>query len=223
MIKVHHDGSLEKKSWSISTKNLTAPNLDNQDNISCKPVAVNSSVWAIDDNFNTVYSPQVTNKTAEIIMNFDQPLVVTGLKYTAGDADNSIGKYTIFVKDDAATDEKNEWVEVANGTFNGSGTVYFSHMADKYIGTYDTTAVKLQINDQNGKKLSIAELDVLGVTNDNVDFLKTTGDSADAAFGYLTKNYQYGTNADDYIPEGSLVFTGSYKGHPLYNVVLLYD
>ena len=25
------------------------------------------------------------------------------------------------------------------------------------------------------------------------------------------------------IPEGSLVFTGSYKGNPAYNVVLLYD
>ena len=222
MIKVHHDGSLDKKNWSISSNNLTAPNLDDKDNISCKPVAVNSSVWAIDDDFNTVYAPTVNGNKAEITLDFNQSLVVTGLKYTAGDAANSIGNYTIFVKNNNETDSDDEWIEVAKGTFNGSGTVYFSNSDAKYISTYDTTAVKLQINNQNGNTLSIAELDVLGVTSDNVDFLKT-GESVEAAFGFLTEDYKYGDNDSNYIPAGSLVFTGSYKGHPLYNVVLLYD
>ncbi|MDE6519858.1 MAG: M60 family metallopeptidase [Ruminococcus sp.] len=222
MIKVHHDGSLNKSNWSISSNNLEAPNLEDNDSISCKPVAINSSVWAIDDNFDTVYSPNVTDNTAEIILNFNQSLVVTGLKYTAGDAEKSIGKYTIFVKNNGEIESDEEWVKVADGTFNGSDTVYFSNSEAKYISTYDTTAVKLQIDNQQGKTLSIAELDVLGVTGDNVDFLKT-GESVEAAFGFLAEDYKYGDNDSNYIPAGSLVFTGSYKGHPLYNVVLLYD
>jgi len=41
--------------------------------------------------------------------------------------------------------------------------------------------------------------------------------------GKLAADYQYGEASEDFIPEGSLIFTGSYKGNPAYNVVLLYD
>ncbi len=76
-------------------------------------------------------------------------------------------------------------------------------------------------NVQSGSQISIEELDVLGVTGDNVDFRRT--DDNTAVIGRLSADYQYGTEAGDVIPAGSIVFTGAYKGSPAYNVVLLFD
>lgn len=41
--------------------------------------------------------------------------------------------------------------------------------------------------------------------------------------GRLASAYKYGDKDTDVIPEGSIVFTGSYKGNPAYNVLILYD
>lgn len=54
-----------------------------------------------------------------------------------------------------------------------------------------------------------------------MDF-RRTGDST-VAIGRLSADYQYGTEAKDVIPAGSVIFTGAYKGSPAYNVVMLYD
>ena len=43
------------------------------------------------------------------------------------------------------------------------------------------------------------------------------------AIGVLTEDYVYGSQAEDVIMKGSLIFTGKYKGNPAYNVVVLYD
>ena len=227
MVKIHHDGSLDKTYWNISTSNLAAKEIIHEatEELPCSRTIIDPATDAIDDKLDTIYTPNVTNKEAEIILNFNEPLVVTGMKYTAGNKENSIGEYKIYVKNDKSndgTDEWKEWIEVADGTFNGSNIVYFSNEDNKYISTYDTTAVKLQILNQNDKSISIAELDVLGVTGDNVDFRKA-GETAEVAFGILSADYKYGTKKEDYIPEGSLVFTGSYKGNPAYNAVILFD
>ena len=44
-----------------------------------------------------------------------------------------------------------------------------------------------------------------------------------AGMGRLTKDFAINGGADGVIPEGSIVFTGTYKGNPAYNVVLLWD
>ena len=41
--------------------------------------------------------------------------------------------------------------------------------------------------------------------------------------GYLKQEYRFDEGDGNVIPEGSLIFTGVYKGNPAYNVVLLYD
>ncbi len=137
------------------------------------------------------------------------------MKYSVGDGE-SLGKYEIYVL------TNDEWILTAEGTFKGSETVYFANDDDKYISTYSATAVKLVLLDQKDKTVSIAELDVLGVTGDNVDF-RRTDEEATAVIGILSADYKYGANSEEIIPEGSLIFTGSYKGNPAYNVVLLYD
>ena len=98
---------------------------------------------------------------------------------------------------------------------------YFENVDGKYVGTYSTDAVKLVIHNQKDTEISISELDVLGVTGDNVDF--RSAQDGTSAIGRLASDYQYGETEADKIPAGSIVFVGSYKGNPAYNVVLLYD
>lgn len=89
------------------------------------------------------------------------------------------------------------------------------------MSTYAATAVKLILKAVGGSQLSVGELDVLGATGDNVDFRRT--DSGEVVIGRLASAYQYGDRDTDVIPEGSIVFSGSYKGNPAYNVLILYD
>ncbi|MDE5946382.1 MAG: hypothetical protein K2G63_03600, partial [Oscillospiraceae bacterium] len=218
MVKIKHDGSMDKTNWSISASGLTANKIVDehaQKEAPCKEIKIDPSKQAIDDNAKTVYAPQVNSDKAEIIINFNQILEATGLKYTAGN-EKPIGDYEIYVM------EENEWVLAAEGTFNGSGTVYFANDKNEYVSTYDASAVKLVLLNQSGETVSIAELDVLGVTGDDVDFRKV-GEEVSAVIGYLSEDFKYGDNEDNFIPKDSLVFTGSYKGNPAYNVVLLYD
>ncbi len=217
MVKIEHDGSMDKTNWNISTDGLTAESVVNEatDEMPCEQTVSNPAELAIDHDLNTVYTPNVTNDKAEIVIDFNQTLTATGLKYTAGDG-LSASAYEVYVMTGG------EWVLTADGTFNGSETVYFANDDDKYISTYSATAVKLVLLNQKNKTVSIAELDVLGVTGDNVDF-RRAGEEKAAVIGTLSSDYKYGKNAEDVIPKDSIIFTGSYKGNPAYNVVMLYD
>ena len=112
---------------------------------------------------------------------------------------------------------------MAQGTFGAgeSSTVYFANADNKSVSTHVTTGLRLMFKNQSGKQVEIAELDVLGVTGDNVDFRRTS--DGRVAIGRLAEDYQYGSREQDVVPKGSVIFTGSYKGNPAYNVVVLYD
>lgn len=217
MVKIEHDGSINKANWSIETTGLEAESVvsDASDEMPCEQVKSNPAELAVDNDTKTVYAPTVTDNSAEIILNFNQQLTVSGFKYTSG-SESPIGEYQIYAL------VNNEWIITAEGTFKGSQTVYFANNDDKYISTYSAEAVKLVLLNQKDKTVSIAELDVLGVTGDNVDFRRTDKEST-AVIGLLSEDYKYGDKSDNVIPKNSLVFAGSYKGNPAYNVVLLYD
>lgn len=217
-LKIEHDGAMDKTNWTISTSGLTADAevLDADEWLPCESTVENPANKAIDKDHSTVYEPTVTADSAEILLEFNRTLVVSGFKYTAGTG-TTLGSCEIQVCQDG------QWISVAEGTLNGGKTIYFANADEKYISTYAATAVKVIIQGQNGAKLSIAELDVLGVTGDNVDFRRTGDDTNTAVIGTLTADYQYGESGEDVIPAGSLIFTGSYKGNPAYNVVLVYD
>jgi len=218
-IKIEHDGALDKANWSISTSGLTAEAaVQNADEwLPCEATVENPAEKAIDKDSTTVYEPTVTDAgNAEILLEFNRTLVVSGLKYTAG-AGTPLGDCEIQVCQDG------QWISVAEKALNGNNTVYFANADTAYISTYAATAVKVIIKGQSGMKVSVAELDVLGVTGDNVDFRRTDDDGNTAVIGNLAEAYQYGESEKDIIPAGSLIFTGSYKGNPAYNVVLLYD
>lgn len=216
-VKIEHDGSMEKTNWSISTTDLTADPVvsDATDEMPCEQIKSDPAELVIDNNLKTVYTPLVNSDKAEIVIDFNRTLTAAGMKYTVGDG-KSVGEYEIYVL------QNDEWILTAEGTFKGNETVYFANDDNKYISSYSVDAVKLVLLNQKNKNVSIAELDVLGVTGDNVDF-RRLGEETSALIGILSKDYKYGEKPSDIIPKDSLVFTGEYKGNPAYNSVILFD
>ncbi len=222
-IKISHDGSLDKTFWTAVTQNLACEDdaliSGNKDSL-CTPGAEEASEKvigirkALDNDAGTVYTA-TADGNGEITLEFNKTLTVSGFKFTAGDG-SARGGYEISVR------SAGEWIKVAEGSFapTAVNTVYFANEDGRYVSTYSTDALKLVLRDQGGA-VSIAELDVLGVTGDNVDF--RYADDGTAAIGRLTQDYRYGEGEGDVIPAGSIVFTGMYKGNPAYNAVILYD
>ncbi|MDE6088021.1 MAG: M60 family metallopeptidase [Oscillospiraceae bacterium] len=219
------------------------------DLLQCEIAEDNPAEKAIDSDIKTEYVAEMTGNTAEIVIDFHQKLTVSGFKYTLNNPEQAIEDYEIYVKPGYGSD----WVSLAKGTFEGkeTETIYFANSEKAYVGAYSATALKVKIGkepdpetdletaqNQERKTISIAEFDVLAPTSDNVDFRRTEGDEANVVIGILEEDYKYAeitaediaedatTSNDKHpytIPAGSLVFTGSYKGNPAYNVVLLYD
>lgn len=217
-IKIQDDGSLDKTWWTVSGTGITADNVPDagtgNDDMPCAPKADDPIILAADGNTNTEYIG-TPSANAEIILSFNKQETISGFKYTAGSG-TPIENYSVMVRAADGT-----WQEAASGVFGGSKTVYFENADRKYVSTYKTNAIKLIIPNQAGRKISIAELDVLGVTGDNVDFRRTSDGTA--AIGILSEDYKYGSGENDFIPKDSIVFTGAYKGNPAYNVVMLFD
>ena len=223
-VKIEHDGSMDKTFWTVSTNNLTVADEEGSDGSSddlhyCDPE--NDSAYEkekdklIDNLAETVFTAEA-NGTAEITLEFNQLLTVAGFKITAG-AELS-GTYEIQVRCDGI------WRVVASGTAGkGVQTIHFENADGKYVSTYEATAAKLVLNTAAGTKVAIAELDVLGVTGDNVDFRRTEDDDRVVVIGKLSEDFRFGGNEGDVIPKGSIVFAGSYKGNAAYNVVILFD
>ncbi len=219
-VKIEHDGSIDKAGFTISTSDMTAVGeavLKPEDaaDHTCEKENENLADKAIDNNTNTSYTG-TAGANAEIILEFHKSLTITGLKYTAGEG-TSVKDYEIFVRDGEG------WKSVSAGSFTEDKvqTVNFESEKKGNIASYKTTAVKLAVKNMSGKDVTVSELDILGVTGDNVDF-RRTGEGK-AAIGRLGSDFVYDKEKNEVIPKGSIVFTGSYKGNPAYNVVILYD
>lgn len=217
-VKIQDNGSLDKTWWTISSKNITpdyAPAAgEGDDDMPCAPAAEDTALLAIDGNSGTEYTGTAASG-AEITVDFNKTETISGFKYTAGSG-GAVNNYSLYVRI-----ENGIWHEAASGVLGGSGTVYFENADRRYVSTYEADAVKLLIYDGAGQHISIAELDILGVTGDNIE-LRSAADGT-AAIGVLAADYRYGSGEKDVIPRGSTVFTGAYKGNPSYNVVMLFD
>lgn len=217
-VKIRTDGDIDKSQWTVSYNGLKAENppasqIGDEDS-PCNPVPEDPILDICDNNYNTVYTA-ILSQNAEIELSFNKYLTISGFRYKMGDTD-PIQEYKVMIKDNSGS-----WTEISSGELNGDKTIYFKNSDGKYVSTYKTDSVKLVIPNQNGKRISIAEIDILGVTGDNVDFRYT--DDGTSAAGILSESFKYGESSEDVIPQGSIVFVGTYKGSPAYNVVLLYD
>ncbi len=219
-LKIEHKGNIDKSYWTVTTNNIEATNVadagNGDDNTPCGPELEAPIMKAFDNDSNTTYTG-TAESGAEVIMEFNRIHAVTGFKYTVKTG-TAITDYEIYVRESDGS-----WVKAASGTFNGSSdqTVYFGKDGLDNVAIYNTSAMKLVIKAPTNTEIAISELDALSVTGDNVDF-RRAGDST-VAIGKLTADYKYGKNEDDVIPKDAIVFTGTYKGNPAYNVVILYD
>lgn len=224
--KIETKGNHDKSQWTVSTNLISSedtvitPDINNPDtgyNPSKDSVKKNQTISRIIDNqMETVYNGSASGN-GEIIIDMHQTLPVTSLIYFG----NSISNLKISV----STDQK-QWTDVKQGgtAINNGDTVWFDSVEtedrEKWIGTYDVRYVKLIVPSGT---VSISELEICGPSGDNLEFL-SAGDTP--SIGILKESYSLGTNAEgqeQFIPEGSLVVTGTYKGNPAYNVVVVYD
>ena len=219
-VKIAHDGSHDKSLWSISTNMLSEQDVlpPAHEHDPCAPEEESAISMTIDNKADTIYTGSAQGQ-AWVQLDFHKSLPVTGFKYTAGSA-NAIQNYKLEISTDGKT-----WKQVAEGTFaegEKTNTVYLQNEnKDPWVATYDASYLRLTVVGQDGQDISIAELDVLGPTGDNVDW-RTDAEGAEA-LGILQEDYVYDSASGEMIPAGSLVFVGQYKGNPAYNVVLLLD
>lgn len=212
-VKISHDGSYDKSLWTVATNMVSDQDshLDAGDHDPCEPTPVAAIDKVIDNDKTTTYIGRAESGQAVVTLDFHKTLGVTAFKYTVTEG-SPIESYEIQISADGS-----QWTTVTAGSFDGQqvNTVYFrNENNDPWVCTYDASQLRLVVNAPGGTDIAISELDVLGPTGDNVE-LTAEG------IGYLTADFLFAEG--ETIPEGSLVFTGSYKGNPAYNVVLLFD
>ena len=217
-VRISHDGSHDKSLWTVTTNMVSAEDSADtaEDEDPCVPETVSAIHQVIDGDYAKDYSGSTVSSDAVVMIRMNQVLDVCGLKYTVKSG-TPIGSYAVEVSMDG-----NNWTTVKTGNFEnktGSHTIYFENEAeDPWIRTYDAAYVRLKALGQS--TANIAEIDLLGPTGDSISF-GAEADSTKGAVGILQENYTY--SQGKFIPKGSLIFTGSYKGNPDYNVVVIYD
>jgi hypothetical protein len=229
-VKVEGDGSQVKENWTITTNMLSKDDeqkpAEGED--PCAPQLKSAAYRMIDDSTaeENTYTGASTNANPQITINMGKTTEVTALRYHRGKDDrNDITNYRIEISQDGKTFKK-----LKEGTFdftNDVATVYFQNANnDPWIATYDAVYVRITALNQKNKTLVIPELDILGPTGDNIEFYDEKVTKT-ASIGILKEDYilqeKDETHEEQKIEKESLIFTGTYKGNPAYNVVMLYD
>ncbi len=257
-IKISHDGSVEKGTFTIvSNVKEAGEDVDYEDeNVDFSALKVNH---LIDGDTKTGFkgtekiktlnqttdrpSLSVDNGNAYVIINLNNPMSISGIKYRAivedgALADNTIKNYKISV---SSTGEDGSWIVARTGTFQVTPekpeeTVYFMGQgttSQTQLWTYhDVAYVKIE-SDGNKNGLSGAEIDVIAPPGDNIDIDMESEDVP--AFGKLTEDYCYlKDGCDDSVTDddgdvvgkikaGSVIIKGTYRGNPGFNVVTIGD
>ena len=216
-VKVLSDGNYEKSQFTAYT-NMTS-DLDYTGEATeqdpCEPQKEPAISMVLDQDKTKEYTGKA-DKDPYIVIDLKQTLEVSALRYYA-DA-NEISDYLIEVSTDGQ-----DYMTAAQGTFaleKGEDTVYFTNGTDPWVTTYDIRYIRVTATRQAGNEIGIREFDILGPSGDNVEF---TDDDGNTTIGILAEDYVYDKENGQKIPVGSIVFAGSYKGNPAYNVVVLYD
>ena len=238
-VKIQTDGVLDKSAWTVETDMVSADDVeiptdtDNPDSgydgagpQNVQQAKANSIERIADgkEGADGTYrgTPKDAKKPAVITIDLHKTEAVTALKYKG----SAVASITVELSEDGT-----KWNEVKTGyqglakeTAADYHTIWFDSVQEsareEWIGTYDARYVRLKLSVTG--EISIQEIEVCGPSGDNLEFY-TAGTGQQAAVGILKEDFAYGTKAEDVIPKGSLIFTGTYKGNPAYNLVLLYD
>ncbi len=240
--RISTGGALGKHSWTVETTlasdddtNVTYghddPDAGYGDDIT-GPGRVYSIVRIIDDKPGTQYNGTIQGTEGQIVIDMQKPMEVTSLRYQGGE----LKDVTIRVSLNGST-----WVTVKENyhipeSAEELSTIWFDAVQpdekEKWIGTYDARYVMLVLSGggEDGGTVSINEIDICGPSGDDIAFFSAEGSEGGLpAAGIVAEDYVYAKentesgSADLKIPKGSLLFAGTYKGNPAYNVVVLYD
>lgn len=217
-VRISHDGSQDKSMWTVTGNMRSIADRTDEavEDDPCAPEPVLAVSMVADGNYKKDYEGMTAGSDAQILIQMNQALEVCGLKYTVKSG-TPIGAYAIEISMDGSS-----WTTVKTGSFenkSGSQTVYFENSnKDPWVCTYDAAYVRLTAKGQS--TMCAAEIDLLGPSGDSISFGVRENDTQ-GAVGLLSGDYIYEDGKK--IPKGSLVFTGSYKGNPAYNVVILFD
>ncbi len=239
-MKLDGNGRYTPTEWSAET-NLVQTNSDqaNDDvDVSAEPECPDEAAASAPKAIDAVLTGEGqfvgrTNGTGAdaadpyVMIDMKKMSPVVSVRYTPGDG-NAIGDYVIETSVNGLN-----FTEVASGMFSindeGYADVFFTGKNEDgtegaWICVENARYVRIKAPGAANKELSIKELSIFGPSGDNIDFTKVAGQEDVNAIGTLTADFQL--DADDpskVIPQGSIIFTGSVKGNPAYNVVVLYD
>ncbi len=223
-VKVSTGGALDKGTWTVETSIATGDmetvtadenNPDGGFGSDSTVAEQRSAIGRILDNdkSNTYHATVKVGETITVDMQKQQS--VTSVLYKGSNVTLSL----------AVSQDKTNWVAVktkyeVTGATDTAQAIWLDSVLesekDAWIGTYD--ARYLQLTMQSEGAVDIHEIDICGPSGDNVEFFEH-------GIGLLEADYVYDQSKpeDAKIPAGSVIFTGSYKGNPAYNLVLLYD
>ncbi len=210
--KIDGSGRLGKSGWMVETNLTSAADQEQSanDDGPCEPAKTPAIQMVIDGKADQVYTGSA-KEDAYVILKLNRMEEVAAFGYQCPDSAGAIKQYRIEVSADGEN-----YRTVQEGTFeltDGSAKVYF--MKDGKNAACDAAWVKFTAVGQ--KEIKAAEFDLYGPSGDNVEILEE-------GIGVLTEAYAYDKNdPKNVIPEGSIVFYGTYEGNPAYNVVVLYD
>ena len=242
-IKVNHDGSISNKNWIFDTNTRSEDDVVNENtghgqyqegsinNIKNSDISmVYNASKALNDN------GQVISGDPYVTVDMGETKSIVGLKYTPGQTEtkkfsimnffkknneityNPISKYKVLVSENGEN-----WVKAHSGTFDTTkeNTIYFNEAGSSdntQLWAYNAKYVKLVA--EGAETISIAKLDILGPTGDNIEIGTDNGDKVyKNGIGRLKSDYKY---ADGKVIEaGSIIITGVYKGDPAFNVPLV--
>ncbi len=242
-VKVNHDGSIGKSNWVFDTN--TRSSEDASDEHSGHGQVQGGSIKKINDNDpSTIYTAsKATNNNGNVVsgdpyvtIDLGDSKSVIGLKYNPGQVETKkfslknlfsrssettyspITKYEVYVSEDG-----NSWTKAHSGTFEKGkeNTIYFNETGSNLntqLWAYQAQYVKLVA--KGASAISIAELDLLGPTGDNIEIgIDNDDKNYQNGIGRLKSDYTYAEG--QVIPEGSIIVTGEYKGDPAFNVPLV--
>ena len=242
-VKVNHDGSISKSNWVFDTN--TRSSEDSSHEHSGHGQAQDGTIQRINDNdASTIYTASKTTDhngntvsgDPYVTIDLGDSKSVVGLKYNPGQSVTKkfslknffsrsseatyspIADYEVLVSKDGKT-----WTKAHSGKFDTSkeNTIYFNEAGSSLntqLWAYDAQYVKLVA--KGATAISIAELDILGPTGDNIEIGVDNGDKIyQNGIGRLKSDYTYADGKT--IPKGSIIINGEYKGDPAFNVPLV--
>ena len=243
-VKVSHDGSLAKSDWTFDT-NTRSPE-DVADENTGHGQVQNGSINKIKDNDkSTVYNAsKATNNSGQTVggdpyvtIEMSRAKSVVGLKYTPGNTTSTkkfslrnlfkrstevtyspIESYEVYVSQDGTS-----WTKAHSGKFDTTkeNTIYFNEKGNSdnsQLWSYNAKYVKLVA--KGASTISIAELDILGPQGDNIEIGVDNNDqNYKNGVGILKSDYEYADGK--FIPAGSILVIGEYKGDPAFNAPLV--